>query len=513
MTDGAALADAFEIGVAYERRLDDHARRRGAHYTPPDVAATLVRLALSEWRGRGAPVVCDPSCGGGAVLVAAAEELRRRGATRRTVVEELVVGVDLDPGAVGAATAALRRWAGDDGVTPRVVVGDGLDERGPAAGPFDVVVGNPPFRNQLGAVTARSGAERSRMAERFGDAGSGYVDDAALFLLRGVGAVGPGGVVALLQPRSSLVARGAAGVRGRVVADLRGVWVPGQPLFDAKVDVCAPVVAVDRAASGGVWVRSGRAATDEHPAVDRAELEDGGTWSAVWATANGVPRVSSPGAGRLGDVATATAGFRDQYYGLLPHLSDRAPGRGARLVTTAMVDPAACSWADREVTVARRRRRAPWVDLDAVDEASPDLGRWIGRLARPKVLVATQTKVIEAVADPLGDVVPMTPLISVLPTGDTAVAAIETALLAPAATAWALRRFGGAGMSRTALKLAAGQVLEVPLPADRGAWDEATALVGRRAPWADVGATMNRAWAITGDAADELLEWWRRRLP
>ena len=235
-------------------------------------------------------------------------------------------------------------------------------------------------------------------------------------------------------------------------------------LFDAKVDVCATVLVVGGPGDAAVSVVGGRDADILHGSVDGGILRASPTWSAMWAVANGVPEVvAASGATSVGSVATATAGFRDQYYGLLDHLHEREPQRGAQLVTTAMIDPARCSWGDRTVTVARRRRTTPWVDLAALEAADERLAAWVRRLAVPKVLVATQTKVIEAVADLDGRTVAFTPVIAVVPTDGVTAARIEAALLAPAATAWAMRRFGGAGMSANALKLAAKQVLEIPL--------------------------------------------------
>ncbi|HOT81220.1 MAG TPA: hypothetical protein PKY13_14590, partial [Microthrixaceae bacterium] len=95
-------------------------------------------------------------------------------------------------------------------------------------------------------------------------------------------------------------------------------------------------------------------------------------------------------------------------------------------------------------------------------------------------------------------------------------ARIEAALLAPAATAWAMRRFGGAGMSASALKLAAKQVLEIPLPVNREPWDDAVTVLqtdrerGSEADWLEFGRLMNAAWGIDDDA---LVEWWLARLP
>ena len=51
------------------------------------------------------------------------------------------------------------------------------------------------------------------------------------------------------------------------------------------------------------------------------------------------------------------------------------------------------------MTFARRRFLRPTVELDRL---SPPMRRWADRLLVPKVLVANQTRVIEAVVDDAG---------------------------------------------------------------------------------------------------------------
>ena len=61
------------------------------------------------------------------------------------------------------------------------------------------------------------------------------------------------------------------------------------------------------------------------------------------------------------------------------------------------------------------------------------------------------------------------------------------------------------------MRLRAQEVLELPLPADRGRWDEAAALLEDGAPLAEVGRAMDEAYGLAGD--DELLDWWLALLP
>jgi hypothetical protein len=84
----AATGDPAEaLGAALERATDGGRRRaQGLHVTPGWLARLLTGMALDGLDGMyGAPVVCDPACGGGVFLVAAAERLHARGIDRADV--------------------------------------------------------------------------------------------------------------------------------------------------------------------------------------------------------------------------------------------------------------------------------------------------------------------------------------------------------------------------------------------------------------------------------------------
>ena len=145
-------------------------------------------------------------------------------------------------------------------------------------------------------------------------------------------------------------------------------------------------------------------------------------------------------AGTLGDRARLSANFRDQYYGLVPAVTEG--GDGPAFVTSGLVDPGRCAWGDRPVTFAKRRFRRPTVDLARL---STPMRRWAETLLVPKVVVANQTRVIEAVADPDGSWIPGVPLITVRPTDPVDVPAVAAVLTSPYASAWAWHRAGGTG--------------------------------------------------------------------
>jgi N-6 DNA Methylase len=504
----AATGDPAEaLGAALERATDGGRRRaQGLHVTPGWLARLLTGMALDGLDGMyGAPVVCDPACGGGVFLVAAAERLHARGIDRADVVRHLVFGADIDPVGLAAAEAALALWAGEAPPPGRLVVGDPLasgPDLWPARPPggVDAVVGNPPFQSQLGRATARTAADRRRLKARYGDAVRAYTDTAWLFLLLGVDLARPGGRVVLVEPRSLVAARDAEAVRAAVDrrADLRRLWVDDAPVFAASVRVCAPVL---------------------EPRTEPA-LGDGPgpseRWRGLWADALGVPRLPGSAGPTLGDRATVLAGFRDQYYGLVAAVREHdpadPPAAVAPLVTSGAIDWCASAWGRRPVRYAKARWRAPVVDLARLAALpSPAAQRWVARTRRPKLVVATQTRVVEAAVDAAGAWVPSVPTLAVLPRGDEDLWRLAAALAAPAATAWLLRRAAGTALGVRALKVSAPDLAALPLPADRAAWDDAAAAV--RAVVADptpaaVDAYLAAAAAAYGSGPD-LTAWWR----
>ena len=126
----------------------------------------------------------------------------------------------------------------------------------------------------------------------------------------------------------------------------------------------------------------------------------------------------------------------------------------------------------RPTRVHKRRWLAPRVDRERV-ERETGLGAWVRARLVPKVLLATQTRVLECVLDERGEWLPCVPVITVTPRAEfasdpVALRRIEAAISSPRATAYALREFGGAALCADAIKLAARQVLALPLECGEG---------------------------------------------
>jgi N-6 DNA Methylase len=494
---GADLPAALEAATGADQR-----RAKGLHVTPRWLADRLVARALDGLEATPAVSVCDPACGGGAFLVAAARRLHRRGADRRRVVRHLLWGADIDPVGLAVAEAALALWAGEAPPPGRLVAADALADGGeawrdrPAPG-FHLVVGNPPFQNQLGRATARTRDQQARLRERYGSAVRAYTDAAWLFLLAGCDLARPGGRVALVQPQSLMGARDAAAVRSAVdeQARLVDIWVDERPVFAASVRVCAPVLEVS------------------------PERRHGGpnAWFERFADAVGIPRVPTTSTGTIGDLADVIAGFRDEYYGLVGLVREHAAGDGGTspLVTSGLIDWLACSWGFRPARFAKRAWRAPAVDLGELERAgSRAARRWVARSRVPKLVVATQTRVVEAAVDADGSWVPSVPVVSLVPHDPADLWRLAAAVVSPAATAWLFGRAPGTALARGALKVAAPDLLALPLPIDGAAWDEAAAAARVLAAGPPAPAACDRfleAAAAAYATSPSLTAWWRAR--
>jgi SAM-dependent methyltransferase len=464
-------AGADLLGLAHEALLAPADRKaRGAHYTPPALADRLVALTLPP----SAETVLDPACGGGAFLLAAL----RAGVPR-------VCGIDVDPLAVEVSQAAVA-LAGGRAELRRgdflVLAEDedaGTAQNAARTGGFDAVVGNPPFASPL----RRGGT---------GELGA-YTDLAGRFLVRSLSVVRPGGRVGLIQPQSVLTARDAAGVRDAVGDQVRALWVAEAKVFTAATNVVAVVAERD----------GRRRPVDLYGGVDVSPRGRAtGSWGLLAARARGLPEVRLGGGPTVGSLATATAGFRAQYYGVVDHVTEG--GHGSPLVTSGLIDVGSCAWGGRTTRIGRRTWTRPTLDVDLLDEPARS---WFTARRVPKLLVATQTKVVEAVVDEHGDLLPSVPVISVEAPADR-LWDLAAALMAPPVTAWLLERTIGSGLSADAVRLSAKLLLQVPLPTNRRAWTAARRELerGDRTGFAVQGC---RAYGED----DQLAGWWLGRLP
>ena len=454
-------------------------KKLGLYYTPPDLAELITERTLAdidhvgdwaEWP-RDRPVrVLDPACGDGRLLETIRVQLHLRGYS----VE--LLGCDVD----AEALAQIRH------PRTRTIHGNALehdwgDER------FDIVIGNPPYLSQMASDTSRGGASRH--------GGGPYADVAAEFLALAVELADPThGRVSLVLPQSILASRDAGPIRDRVdeLADHAwSWWVPEQQLFDADVNVC--VLGFRRPSTGPAgalaWTR---VVTDELeiPALDP-----------TWLTTDGT----------IGDRAELNANFRDEYYALVPAVGDHDDG--PPLVTSGLIDPLTCWWGERRVKFNKRFFERPRVDVSKLEGR---FASWADRKLVPKVVVANQTKLVEAVADVDGSWLPGVPVTTVIPTATDpdevrqTVREIEAVLCSPIASAMCWHLGGGTGLSSQTVRLSPGVLASVPWPAGDLEPALAAAMEG---DVVSCGRAVLSAYGCPEDRADALLSWWVRGLP
>lgn len=525
----AHLAVPELLGQVYESlRTPDARKADGAFYTPETVARPVVAAVLDGLADRHDGVrVADPSAGGGAFLLAAARHLTARGGDPRAIVHAGLYGADVDPTAVAVTRTALAIYAG--GQPPaegHVRVADALlDARAVPSG-LDAVVGNPPFQSQLAAATARTAMQRDALAARFGAPARGYADTANLFLILALRHVRPGGRVGLVLSESFIGTRDAGPARDAAAAlsALEWLWLAGEPVFAAGVRVCAPVFAVG-APQRAVTRRVGAGFAERAPLpVTRAELRAWPSWAGVVADLLHVPALDCRGVGTLGDHCRATADFRDQYYGLVPAVFDEDDERTderrfPRLTTVGLIDPGRSLWGVRTARFAKRAYARPRVDLARL-RTDGRMGAWATARQVPKVLLATQTRVLEAVVDEAGHWLPSTPTITLEASADR-LWHVAAALNSPPLSALAVRRHAGAALSTDAIKLSAADAAALPAPGSGADWDAGAAALRAASAatcepaWRDAlesaGRSLCRAYDL--ENTDALVEWWLGRVP
>ena len=129
----------------------------------------------------------------------------------------------------------------------------------------------------------------------------------------------------------------------------------------------------------------------------------------------------------------------------------------------------------------------------------------------PKVLIPTQSKVFKPFMDHNSVYVASTPILIV--TGDD-LAGFVAALMSPVLNLIAYRQNYGAGLSTSAIKLRASDLVQLPQPIDAKLWDQGRKLVEEislgvpsRSDLENLAEIMNRAYG--GDKST--FSWWLER--
>lgn len=536
-------------------------RKTGAFYTPPwlvDHALDLCLDPILDSLHHSTPPrrlpdtllqlrICDPACGSGNFLLAAAERIAARAPSLPldSILSHCIFGVDINPDAASLCRAALASHTSlaPDALNRNILAADairGTWPRSSHAAPgldwntafapttaFDLVVGNPPYLNQLESATveSRDAADHLRLASN--GIITGYADLAAAFWLLASHLTKPAGRFALVLPFSILSSRDAGPVRAAIAASSTITHLHAAPptAFRASTRTCVIACQRETRDPHRVATSSGNPRSQLPTlTIPHASLASAPTWSRFAAAFSGVPPLTlPPNLATLADIATATADFRDEYYGLdgfIVDLPDADDSNYPKLLTSGLIDLAHCSWGRIGTRILKRSWSHPRLDLARMRREGP-LADWTSRRLVPKVIIATQTRVLECLPDPRGQFLPVTPLLSAFPKEPTNLWLLAAAIASPVATAYAIEHFGGAGLNPDAIKLSAKQLLTLPIPTNTTHWQRAATTLEQatQAPPTDrtqllhhFAEQITQAYEPTSPT-EPLLRWWTTRLP
>lgn len=242
---GYAISSAYALLIGHGRR-----KALSAYFTPPALAEAAL-AAAGQFLDRHDAVVLDPACGGGSFLAPTARVIIRKQvesgvdvATACAAAIGHLHGIELEPGLATLSARllgdAITREFGVTVDTGRVVrAADALatdhDRR------FDLVIGNPPY-----SKVWRDGAGRVGKSAGRADLG-GHTNLYALFLLRSLDWLKPGGGLAFILPTSFIAGPYYVGLRQEILDRANVVRIDMHQqrvnlFIDAIQDVCLLVL-------------------------------------------------------------------------------------------------------------------------------------------------------------------------------------------------------------------------------------------------------------------------------
>lgn len=536
--------------------------RQGSFYTPLDVVEELLALSLVPRLSKmSTPFdilrVLDPACGTGNFLVIAALMMKDRlcemGLPESEAIDFSVrrgiYGVDIDVNAVTQCRNSLSLLT--DGrvsmseISRNIVCTDSLaldSPNGAVSGQldlfaadnrswydlfpdifqsdnsgFDLVIGNPPFLNQLETDTSLDVHTANSLQKRFGEAITKMTNPASVFMLVALDLTAKAGEILMIQPLSFLATAHSSAIRKFLASrsHIANIWICFDHIFEASVEVAAVHLKFPKT-EDRTCLYFGR--KFEIAAETDSTTWDQNTWSMALALAQGFPSVTLDDSQALGQIAVASAAFRDQFYGLVGAVVEegKVSENSLRLATVGLIDPAVCRWSQTTTRFAKESFEKPVVLLDGLDSG---IKQWAESMRGPKLLVATQSRVIECFVDVDGSYLPGVPLVSVRCSADD-IWKVGAALSAPPVSLWAVGKYLGGGLSSDVLRLTAKDLIALPLPIIDSKWIEGSILFReahltmnddkRVSLLSEMGAIMCEAYGVSDQA---ILRWWIGRLP
>jgi tRNA1(Val) A37 N6-methylase TrmN6 len=365
------------IGQVYETLIVAKTRRkRGVHFTPPEVAAEVVEATLAPLKGKALRTI-DPAMGCGAFLLAVA----------RLRPEAELFGFDIDPLATEFARHSLAIETGRPIASfTNLRTGDALLE---ATGKFDAVIGNPPFGNAIEKRTARSATYAAKMRERYPEFAQGAYDTCLLFFALATKLLAPEGRYGLIAPTALLSDAKPWQQFMRERFQPRALFLyPVNHFGAARIRTTAYI--------GGVGPCDSVEVRDHDGASKTLKSWRPGTWNE---TVQDSPHIETTRV--LGDYADVFAGCATgAAYELKPLVKESSPrAAGPRLITTGALDRYRCNWGNAPIR---------FLGTDYVRPVWPAKGprsvmAALKRQTCPKILVGGLTSVIEAWFDETGN--------------------------------------------------------------------------------------------------------------
>ena len=201
----------YDLAMTETAALDRASDRkaRGAYFTPPVLATFLAQWAI---HGNADARVLDPTCGEGIFLLSAARQLRLLGTVEERL-DDQVHGVDLHE----ASLAETSRMLEAEGLDANLIAADFFELSPPSElfsimGPFDAVIGNPPFvryQQHFGDARKASALAALRQGVRL----SGLASSWASLLVHAGSFLAPDGRLAMVLPSELLTVGYAEPVR------------------------------------------------------------------------------------------------------------------------------------------------------------------------------------------------------------------------------------------------------------------------------------------------------------
>jgi hypothetical protein len=337
-------------------------------------------------------------------------------------------------------------------------------------GGFSCVLGNPPFISPLTTNSGKVSPQRTLAKLARGNFGGPKADESSYFLLLAADIAAKRGSLGLVLPDSFLSSTDSSGIRGAIGhrLDMSMIWRGDGSEFEAAVTtiaVCLSPLGTKLAPK----VLSG--SRFEVTALEREVPWRAGSWSPLVADSEpGAEALLWRNGATLDELCSIGADYTDQYYGLRgavfeSRVADPPARPHPRLVTTGLVDPLRCLWGMTRTKFDKLPFDRPLVDLSRL---SPEMQHWAeGRLV-PKLLVATQGKLMEVVLDHEGIYLPCVPVISVVvrDNQDVSVEEVASILLSPASFEYFRLTKTGSGLSNDAIKASAADLRSMPAPLD-----------------------------------------------